>query len=52
MPSHFFLLEDLEGMMLGGSNLKLSIQGENLEKVMPGLFFSEVVDSTRVIKLS
>ena len=38
--------------MLGGSNSKLSVQGENLEKVMSGLFFSDVVDSTRVIILS
>ena len=32
--------------MLGGSNSKLTKQGENFEKVMSGLFFSKGVGST------
>ena len=47
-------------MILGGSMLKLSKQGENFEKVMSGIFLSigssfpvvhrSFVNSTRVIK--
>ena len=33
-------------MMLGGSNSKLAKHGENLEKVIYGIFFSEGVGST------
>ena len=40
---HFLLLSYFFGMMLGGSKSKLAKNGENLEKVMSGLFFSEGV---------
>ena len=48
---HFLLLSDLEGMMLGGSKSKLVKHGENLEKVMSGLFFSEGVGSTLLVEI-
>ena len=38
---HSILLSDFFGMMLGGSKSKLAKHGENLEKVMSGLFFSD-----------
>ena len=38
-------------MMLGGSKSKLAKHGENLEKVMFGLFFSEGVGSTLPVEI-
>ena len=38
-------------MMLGGSKSKLAKHGENLEKVMSGLFFSEGVGSTLSVEI-
>ena len=43
--SYFF------SMMLGGSKSKLAKHGENLEKVMFGLFFSEGVGSTLSVEI-
>ena len=40
---HSLLLSDFLGMMFGGSKSKLAKHGENLEKVMSGLFFFEGV---------
>ena len=45
------LLSDFSGMMLGGSKSKLAKHGENLEKVMSGLFFSEGVGSTLSVEI-
>ena len=65
MLFHSLLLSDFFfGMMLGESKSKLAKHGENLEKVMSGLFFSKSVGSalsveirsfvkfTRLIKMS
>ena len=38
-------------MMLGGSKSKLAKHGENLEKVMSGLFFYESVGSTLSVEI-
>ena len=38
-------------MMLGGSKSKLAKHGENLEKVMSGLFFFEGVGSTLSVEI-
>ena len=38
---HSLLLSYFFGMMLGGSRSKLAKHGENLEKAMSGLVFSE-----------
>ena len=38
-------------MMLGGSKSKLSKYGENLEKVMSGLFFFKGVGSTLLVEI-
>ena len=45
MLFHFLFLSDLLGMMLGGFKSKLDKHGENLEKVVSGLFFSKGVGS-------
>ena len=38
-------------MMLGGSKSKLAKHGENWEKVISGLFFSEGVGSTLSVEI-
>ena len=38
-------------MMLGGSKSKLNRHGENLEKVMSGLLFSEGVGSALLVEI-
>ena len=38
-------------MMLGGSKSKLAKHGENWEKVIYGLFFSEGVGSTLLVEI-
>ena len=48
---HSLLLSDFFGMMLGGSKSKLVKHGENLEKVMSGLFFSEGVGSALSVEI-
>ena len=48
---HFLLLSDIFGMMLRGSKSKLAKDGENLEKVMSGLFFSEGVGSALLVEI-
>ena len=51
MLFHSLLLSDFLGMMLGGSKSKLAKHGENLEKVMYGLFFSEGVGSALSVEI-
>ena len=48
---HSLLLSDFLGMMLGGSKSKLAKHGENLEKVMSSLFFSEGVGSALSVEI-
>ena len=38
-------------MMLGGSKSKLAKHGENWEKIIYGLFFSEGVGSTLLVEI-
>ena len=51
MLFHFLILSDFLGMMLGGSKSKLAKHGENLEKVMSGLFFTEGVGSALSVEI-
>ena len=45
------ILSKFFGMMFGGSKSKLAKHGENLEKVMSCLFFSEGVGSTLLVEI-